>query len=110
MKRELRDKWVAALRSGTYKQTTKGVLRMRRGGYCCLGVLCEIEGVPKDKSETHMGKSVWAYDGEHFSLPSQFREDESLMIWQSALQKLNDWGTKFPKLADYIEANIPVED
>lgn len=48
MNPEIKAKWVAALRSGDYKQGT-GVLRSEWDEYCCLGVLCDIaekEGVP----------------------------------------------------------------
>ncbi len=47
MKKELRDKWVAALRSGNYKQGRQK-LHVRLGNdheYCCLGVLCDVAGV-----------------------------------------------------------------
>jgi hypothetical protein len=37
---EARKEWIAALRSGEYKQIT-GYLAAR-GGYCCLGVACHI--------------------------------------------------------------------
>lgn len=40
MNKELVDKWVAALRSGEYKQT-ESVL-FDGTGYCCLGVLCKV--------------------------------------------------------------------
>ena len=39
----LKDKWIAALRSGKYKQG-KGALQ-RNESFCCLGVLCEVAGV-----------------------------------------------------------------
>ena len=42
MNQEIKQKWVEALRSGKYKQTTY-VLR-REDSYCCLGVLCDIAG------------------------------------------------------------------
>src|SRR3954467_3257157 len=38
--KEVRAKWVAALRSGEYKQT-KSYLHDEQG-YCCLGVLCDL--------------------------------------------------------------------
>lgn len=48
MDRELRDRWIAALESGTY---AKGKYQLRSEAYgdeapvfCCLGVLCEIDG------------------------------------------------------------------
>jgi hypothetical protein len=40
--------WLAALRSGKYKQA-KGTLQ-NENGYCCLGVACEIL-IPEDKQE-----------------------------------------------------------
>lgn len=41
-------KWAEALESGKYKQCTG---RLKDGdSYCCLGVLCEINGVDMDKS------------------------------------------------------------
>ena len=43
MNKELKDKWVAALRSGKYVQ---GTGNLQSGGrYCCLGVLCDVAGV-----------------------------------------------------------------
>lgn len=41
-------KWVEALRSGEYKQT-QGFLE-KEGSYCCLGVYCEVTGIPYSKS------------------------------------------------------------
>ncbi len=44
MKKEIADRWVAALRSGAYKQG-QGFLKKTVDGetrHCCLGVLCEI--------------------------------------------------------------------
>lgn len=51
MKKEIADKWVAALRSGDYKQG-EGTLRFTNDGtketsFCCLGVLCDISGLGK---------------------------------------------------------------
>ena len=50
MKEEIKDKWVEALRSGKYKQC-KGRLQ-KKDGYCCLGVLCDISGIPFDVGYT----------------------------------------------------------
>lgn len=38
---EIKAEWLRRLRSGEYPQTRRGVLRAG-GGYCCLGVLCDI--------------------------------------------------------------------
>lgn len=40
-----RKRWVAALRSGEYRQT-RGELR-DAAGFCCLGVACDISGTGK---------------------------------------------------------------
>ncbi len=44
MKREIRESWIKALRSGEYAKG-KGAMRqdsLHGKKYCCLGVLCEI--------------------------------------------------------------------
>ena len=54
MNKSLKNLWVAALTSGYYKQGT-GYLKRHRGGkteYCCLGVLCQVAGVPEDSRTT----------------------------------------------------------
>jgi hypothetical protein len=64
MRKEIADKWIAALRSGKYKQT-KGYLCVDKEftqapitykpGHCCLGVLCEIaieEGLEIEKNSS----------------------------------------------------------
>jgi hypothetical protein len=43
MNPELKQKWLAALRSGEYKQA-RGYLKTEFG-YCCLGVLCDVSGL-----------------------------------------------------------------
>ena len=40
MKKDIKQAWLNALRSGDYEQTT-GYLE-DKGEYCCLGVLCDI--------------------------------------------------------------------
>ena len=49
MKIELKQKWLAALRSGEYKQCTgslSGIAMDDSGvGYCCLGVLAKVAGL-----------------------------------------------------------------
>lgn len=59
MKREDRDKWVAALRSGEYVQT-QGLLRRDEpdgdgnpAGYCCLGVGVDVLDLARWDGETY---------------------------------------------------------
>ena len=44
------QKWAAALRSGKYKQGTTSLYH--EGSYCCLGVLCELNGETKFTTKT----------------------------------------------------------
>lgn len=57
MNKEIKTKWLKALRSGEYKQTTDTLFD--GGGYCCLGVLCDLY-----RKETNEGS--WEYDGDSF--------------------------------------------
>jgi len=42
MNAEVKAKWVAALRSGKYKQGQRALHNRDDDTYCCLGVLCEL--------------------------------------------------------------------
>ena len=41
MNKEIKERWIAALRSGKYKQA-QNVLRTGKDRLCCLGVLCDV--------------------------------------------------------------------
>lgn len=120
MDAELKAKWVAALRSGEYEQTT-GALR-KEGGYCCLGVLCDVVG------------ATWKYDDEddiwdaHFEgsteagvLPfsvasrafgSSHIQDPGVVVYsgdrnhKTTLSVLNDDGKTFAEIATIIEEQL----
>lgn len=76
-----REKWVAALRSGEFKQAREALMNNAYEdgdyvgiGYCCLGVLCEVF-----KRETGLGG--WLRDDEDGSLGTEdtkFVVDEEL--------------------------------
>lgn len=77
MKKDIMEKWVAALRSGEY---TQGRTQLRTesidgktSGYCCLGVLCEISGLP--------------YEGYHGILPSRVMEWAGMKTTEGQLPK-----------------------
>lgn len=48
LNREFAEKWVAALRSGEYKQGTNYLFNESKDSYCCLGVACVINNVDKN--------------------------------------------------------------
>lgn len=114
--KENRAKWVAALRSGNYSQT-KEVLCDGGGGYCCLGVLCDIyekeTGDTLPKKESGMYKVSedtlldFPYVREWVGLQGTQGEFATRTdIPASLLTALNDeWDNwDFNKLADLIES------
>ncbi len=116
MKTITRADWVAALRSGDYKQT-KGVLRshdeINGASYCCLGVACAVAELPLTPD-----MQTWDITPDRlFAVEENLYFGESLLpevieqmllvddVLQSALAGMNDGGgdKTFEQIADYIE-------
>lgn len=110
-------KWVAALRSGEYKQTKK-FLHTRYAGedrFCCLGVLCDLavkEGIIPSPSKSDRYHN--SYDHERAYLPDSVMEwvkiNESTGEYDAVggnLSGLNDKGKSFSEIADIIESDPP---
>lgn len=117
MKEEIKEKWVAALRSGDYQQGT-GYLHRTDGGqdqYCCLGVLCELaiaDGIPVDVHKVPTG-GYYQYGGKDSFLPREViawagmeGNDDPEVHEDGSLSILNDTGHSFAKIADLIEENL----
>ena len=123
MKLEIKDLWVAALRSGEYEQT-QAVLKRGDEGMCCLGVLCDIYHKTENKGEwvggyfydTEGGESdteltdsvgVWASIKENDAwVPITTRTpdiDRGFTSERTYLAALNDEGLSFSQIADVIE-------
>lgn len=101
MDAEIKRKWVEALRSGKYKQTSKYL--HRHGAYCCLGVLCIVTGTPINKKGTGAGGA------EDYVIVHQLlgRGEAHSQEVSKDLWLLNDRDDKsFAEIADYIEANL----
>jgi hypothetical protein len=100
----IKQKWVEALRSGNYQQT-QGALHKINDGYCCLGVLCEIEGL---EWAQHGGKVMRPLNGTSPAyLPSSFAARVGLTkTQQNTLAALNDGGKPFNYIATVIERNF----
>jgi len=120
-----RQKWVDALRSGKYQQTTNCLNNAR--GHCCLGVLAEVyeqktgDELPRDKSGFIIGSGLihtdmygWALRnvGVWVGLQTDmgcFFNDQKIPIMgydtQGSLAKLNDqYRIEFSAIADVIES------
>lgn len=76
----LQKKWVEALRSGKYSQTTGKLHDLGEGGYCCLGVACKLLEEPvvkKQYEDDEDPKAYWGKDEneETFEvLPESYRK------------------------------------
>lgn len=102
--KEVRAKWIAALRSGRYAQGT-GTLR-KHDKFCCLGVLCDV--IDSESWQDMSGGNYWQrnHGGENL-LPTHIEELTGITRdLQWALADMNDLGASFAAIADHIEANI----
>lgn len=102
----VKRKWIEALRSGEYSQG-KESLRDGNGNYCCLGVLAEIQGVPREKT-TFMDCSRYTFAPDYkctASIPTDYLGITSSQ--RSILINMNDYyRNSFPEIADFIENNL----
>ena len=89
--------WVAALRSGKYKQQ-KGTLRGSRG-YCCIGVLCAINGVDLTINVRTPEQGLFEGPEELYEFA---RKLSSAEIVDDGIS-MNDDGQSFEAIANYIE-------
>lgn len=133
MNKALKDKWLAALRSGEYKQGMKCLMRESPEGersYCCLGVLCDVSDTGEWEQRTVGGEVqeqfYWrSMDNQglpkintadvpnHLARPwglLELLKTGSLSDKQTKLMEMNDSGRcSFDKIADWIEENIPTD-
>ncbi len=104
MDADLKQRWVAALRSGQYEQGTDYLVSEHpdagRAQYCCLGVLCELLqpnsdwGSLRDEGAEQLSNQAC----ENLDIP--YNEMTKLTL-------LNDIQKRsFSQIADYIEANL----
>lgn len=98
--------WIAALRSGEYKQ---GRLALHQGDeFCCLGVACELYA-KTNPIEITIKNTVTFYDEEESMLPTAVQEwlglrDIGGVTFQGkALYTMNDTGDTFNTIASFIE-------
>jgi hypothetical protein len=96
----IKNEWLAALRSSTYKQG-RSRLRSPTNCFCCLGVLADLtdpEGwIPKTRGYSWKDPNSWAL------LPNFPGLDTET---QQTLSEMNDAGWSFAQIADWIEENV----
>jgi hypothetical protein len=112
MNPEVKARWVAALRSGKYKQGQK-VLRSAKDKFCCLGVLCDI----KNPAQWDSGLCGYEFAGHVHFVPSEIREwaglpqslggaEVTINGTIDSLADHNDAGRTFAEIADAIEQQL----
>lgn len=128
MQIELKQKWIEALRSGKYQQGRNWLNADDK--FCCLGVLidiCEPSGwftkpdAMSNAKSHRLGCATDNYLGKGFhqagtvsstamligiSIPTHM--DQTAEVGH-VLARMNDEGASFDEIADWIEANVPVE-
>lgn len=109
MKQAEKDAWVAALRSGEFKQGQQALQRPDNT-FCCLGVLeCglrKVEYTPayEDHGPDYMlGKSNMPVD-YYVMMRAELGDDVV-----DTLIDMNDSGSSFDAIAQYIVDNVKVE-
>jgi hypothetical protein len=121
VKTEIREEWVAALRSGEYRQ---GIGKLRGSGdtFCCLGVLCDLAekaGIVRSHNNTYSGDYMYYFeDGteeksilpitvqEWAGLPQQNPYVIPFDTDSHSLAECNDEGMDFNRIADLIEKQL----
>lgn len=108
MKKEIKDKWVAALRSGDYEQ---GKYKAKIGNkYCCLGVLIDVflkekglTWLDRTTTKAFMGEDAINY-AQSVYLPKDVADWAALKTPIGVYGKMNDFQNKtFNEIADFIE-------
>lgn len=112
MNPEIKAKWIAALRSGDYKQG-RNQLR-KQDSFCCLGVLCNLhaQAHPEIAAKEISTESYMDY---REALPPSVRQWADINAYgdpvhiNGRIKRLahhNDAGRTFLELADAIEAQL----
>ena len=110
MNKEIKRKWIEALRSGEYKQAQH---QLRDGDrFCCLGVLCDIHSKETggewvngvyERNRTHLSQSVMIWAG--LASKSVYLPDNSCLTdHNDGSMYLNP--IKLTEIADLIEAQL----
>ena len=111
MNPEWKAKWLVALRSGLYEQGRRQLENLRPNGnteYCCLGVLRELVQ-PNIDHDAHNDVLYLTGDiAKTVGLPETDDFDAAIAgeNVQNHLGELNDGGSTFPQIADWIEKNL----
>ncbi len=100
---ELKHKWLAALRSGKYKQAREALYKPDVRAYCCLGVLCKVAGL-KIHTQNDSVQGAGENPGEAYEPLTRVLGLPKKMC--SSLAYKNDSGATFEEIARIISKNL----
>ena len=100
--------WIAALRSGEYKQGSEFL--KRDGKFCCLGVLTEINGwsfenqtyLSEEGAEAVKADAATGTGNLEFMGLPKYKDTT-----YPTLAAMNDAGVSFAEIADFLEEHLP---
>ena len=103
MKIVTKEEWIAALRSGEYRQGQRALHNRQDNSFCCLGVLCEISEMPKNADE-NFTSYVFPDNAQSFLLPSAGLYNYlGLPYYFNSVANMNDNDKSFNEIADWLE-------
>lgn len=113
MESNIKTLWIEALRSDDYSQGRDCLKSTTADGtvHCCLGVLCEVDNITFREDENRYGidySIVDVYHNHHDALLPDFLLQKYGLTSDEQVQlaDMNDMGTSFTEIADYIEKNL----
>lgn len=110
MNKDIKDKWVSALRSGLLQQTTESLKDTE--GFCCLGVLCEISaaetgfGIPENLVETYGNEDLGQTIRDWADIKNTHGGFVLIGGIRYSLTEANDLGKTFLEIAAAIEEQL----
>lgn len=98
-------KWIAALRSGKYKQGRYTLYRNNKDTFCCLGVAGHICGMPKSvlSGYSFLNNAIHSIEAGKYNIPNILLHDTMYPKMVSKLSSFNDNGKSFNWIAAYID-------
>lgn len=115
--KDFKKKWIAALRSGEYKQLKNNLYKenwvtsdRQESGYCCLGVAARVCGLDKEFIKDKDWLNEIDEEVINESIPAMLLYDAYTNELIKKLQEMNDGeGRKqrsFKQIANWIEKNL----
>lgn len=101
MNPDIKAKWIPALRSGDYPQTQFGLRDST--GFCCFGVLCDIVDPNGWEVSSKTGTKRYSHNLESAYPSREVFHKAGLPSGYAKLANMNDSGSSFSDIADYIE-------